>query len=293
MEIIDAQIHAPRPVLPLDASHSLDVEMLLTCELAREAMDSVGVDVAVVNSGQDVLDYCVARYPNRFVGCVSMNSSVPDLEQTIATYRQRPGMLAIRVRVVDWATKTVTDEFASGNLERVFGPAEEHGVPVFCAAMGVARVLGPVASAHPDLTLIVDHFGVSSPPPMRLVDPDPWASLPDVLSLAAFPNVAVKFSGATALSREPYPHRDLWEHLHRVVEAFGPERLMWGSDFTRLRMGSGTTDRGPREEWGGLYSEVVHFLRDTDELSEEDKTMIFSGTLRRLLRWPGATVEDV
>ena len=88
------------------------------------------------------------------------------------------------------------------------------------------------------------------------------------------------------LSREPYPHRDLWPRLHPVIEAFGPERLMWGSDYTRLRMGVGTTDRGPREEWGGLYSDAVNYLRDTSELSEADKATIFAGTIRRVLEWP-------
>jgi predicted TIM-barrel fold metal-dependent hydrolase len=122
---------------------------------------------------------------------------------------------------------------------------------------------------------------------MRRV-PDPWSTLPGVLSLAKYPNVAIKFSGAVALSKEPYPHRDLWPHLHQIVEAFGPERLMWGSDYTRLRMAPGTTERGPRAGWGGLYSDSVNYLRDTDELSSSDKEQIFAGTIRRLLRWPAA-----
>jgi hypothetical protein len=51
MEIIDAQVHDPRPVRPLDPRYGEDVDLLLGCELAREAMDSVGVDIALSRIG--------------------------------------------------------------------------------------------------------------------------------------------------------------------------------------------------------------------------------------------------
>jgi predicted TIM-barrel fold metal-dependent hydrolase len=288
MEIIDAQIHAPHPVRPLDPELSHEVHLLLGAELAREAMDSVGVDVALMNTRQDILDFAVARYPDRFAGCGGAGAQTPDLDQFVATYRDRPGMLALRTSVVNWATATPNDDFQAGKLEPVFAACEQHHVPLFAAAMAVAKDLIPVAQKHPELVLIVDHLGIASPPPMRR-DPDPWDTLPGVLALAEYPNVAIKFSGAVAVSREPYPHPDIWPHLHKIVNAFGPERLMWGSDFTRLRMAPGTTERGPKKDWGGLYSDSVNYLRDTNELSESDKEQIFSGTIRRLLRWPKAS----
>jgi hypothetical protein len=61
---------------------------------------------------------------------------------------------------------------------------------------------------------------------------------------------------------------------------------MWGSDFTRLRCARGTNRRAPRAERVGLYSDCVAFLRDTTEISESDKALIFAGTARRLLDWP-------
>jgi predicted TIM-barrel fold metal-dependent hydrolase len=118
---------------------------------------------------------------------------------------------------------------------------------------------------------------------------DPWDRLPGLLGLAKYPNVHVKFSGAPVLSREPFPHKDVWPYLHQVVNAFTPARLLWGSDFTRLRwipqyLGGGTA---PRDQWR-LYSDSVSYLRDTTELSQSDKEQIFGGTIRRVLRWPKA-----
>jgi predicted TIM-barrel fold metal-dependent hydrolase len=284
VEIIDAQIHDPGPVRPINTNHGEDVRLLLGCELAREAMDSVGVDVAVVNSGQEVCDYMVARYPDRFAACGLWDNSVEDVDGWVAHYRERPGMLGVRVLVVDWQTATPTADFLAGRLEPVFAAAERHELPVFAMAMGVADVLAPVARAHPELNLIVDHLGVSSPPAMNR-NPDPFSELPHVTALAEFPNVSVKITGATALSHSPYPHLDLWPHLHKLLDAFGAERLMWGSDFTRLRCAPGTNKRGPRESWAGLYSDCVNFLRDTPEVSQSDKELMFAGTIRKILRW--------
>ena len=71
---------------------------------------------------------------------------------------------------------------------------------------------------------------------------------------------------------DPYPFAEVWPFLHRYVEAFGAERLMWGSDYTRCR-GMHT------------YSEAVNFLRYTDELGESDKEQILGKTLRSILHW--------
>jgi predicted TIM-barrel fold metal-dependent hydrolase len=167
----------------------------------------------------------------------------------------------------------------------MFAAAEKQGVPVF-GGFRQAAAVAPIAEAHPKLTIIVDHFGISQPPVYKQ-KPDPWDELPITLALAKYSNVHVKFSGAPALSREPYPHADIWPHLHQVIEAFGPDRLMWASDFTRMRMSEGNTaENGPKSAWGGLYSDAVGFLRDTAEVSQDVKEQIFSGTIRRVLGWP-------
>jgi hypothetical protein len=61
LDIIDAQIHDPQPVRPFDAQYGEDAQLLMSCELAREAMDAVGVDIALINSRQEVCDYFVTR----------------------------------------------------------------------------------------------------------------------------------------------------------------------------------------------------------------------------------------
>lgn len=161
--------------------------------------------------------------------------------------------------------------FRAGGYEALFAAAERHQVPVMFFLSGHADEAAPVARAHPDLTLVIDHRGLRQPPYMP-ADPDPFERLPLTLGLAKYPNVSVKLSGAPSLSRERYPFPDLWPALHRVIEAFGPDRLLWGSDVTRVR---------------GLHtwSEALDFIRYTGELSDGDKEKILGGSLRRILHW--------
>ena len=63
--------------------------------------------------------------------------------------------------------------------------------------------------------------------------PQPWAKLPKVLDLAKRKNAVIKVSGACTLSREPYPFPDIWNPLARVFDAWGFDRCLWGTDWTR------------------------------------------------------------
>jgi hypothetical protein len=96
MEIVDAQIHEPQPPRPVDEGLGKEVALLVNVEIAREAMDSVGVDAALVFARQEYMDACVERYPDRFAGALTFDYLAPDLEEQIAHYRERPGMLAGR-----------------------------------------------------------------------------------------------------------------------------------------------------------------------------------------------------
>src|SRR5260370_17458261 len=94
MEIVDAQIHEPQPPRAVDPALGDEVGLLVNVEIAREAMDCVGVDVALVFARQAYMDACVARYPDRFGGALTFDYMAPDLEDQVANYPQRPRILA-------------------------------------------------------------------------------------------------------------------------------------------------------------------------------------------------------
>lgn len=293
MEIIDAQIHPPEHYGHLDIK-SIDPEAAytLSLEINREAMDAVGIDVAIMSLGLDWVERAIKAYPDRLVGCVAAhNPGTATPDEYVARLRGTPGIVGFGVPFSFWKTMQLVETQTSGKNDPFFAAAEKRGLPIFLGAQGNARHIVPIAEKHPHLQIVLNHLGLPSRPPMALVTTNVWETLPDLLALARYPNVALKFTGVTSLSKERWPYRDLWPNLLKIVKAYGPERLMWGSDYTRLRMAKGAIDHeGPRHEWAGTLSENLHFLLDTNELSTSDKEKMFALTARRLLPWPNSAV---
>jgi predicted TIM-barrel fold metal-dependent hydrolase len=116
---------------------------------------------------------------------------------------------------------------------------------------------------HPDTRFIIDHLGIMQPrvPP---APSQPWADLPKVLELAKRPNAVIKVSGACTLSREPYPFPDIWHPLARVFDAWGFDRCLWGTDWTRAFAVVN-------------YEQAVEPFLKTDRLSDAERAMLMGG----------------
>ena len=82
----------------------------------------------------------------------------------------------------------------------------------------------------------------------------------------------VKISGACTLSHEPFPYKDIWDPLWRIFDAFGLDRCMWGTDWTRA-VGMLTYEQG------------VEAFRVTDRLSDSDRALLMGETLQRVYNW--------
>lgn len=277
-EIIDAQIHEPRIPAEMPITFDAAQRTLIAVEIAREAMDSVGVDVALAVASPTFIEACFDRYPGRFAGVHTLDPSAEGLADRVATLRSRPGHIAARALVADFRDASLKPEFKDGAFDPLFAACEFHETPLFVSTHGWAEAMRGVAERYPGLTIIIDHFGLSQSPVSPPRD-EPWDRLPGLLGLARYPHVHVKVCGAPLLSAQPYPFDDVWPNLMRVIDAFGPERLMWASDYTRLRM-------SPKSHHGVTYSECRDFLLWSDRLSSADKAAIFGGTARRVLRWP-------
>jgi predicted TIM-barrel fold metal-dependent hydrolase len=132
-------------------------------------------------------------------------------------------------------------------------------------------LVAALAARNENTRLVVDHLGLFQPrvPP---APPEPFAELPLLLELAAFENVAVKVTGACTLSRAPFPYDDLWDPLGRVFDAFGFDRCMWGTDWTRAINVV-------------TYQQGVEPFRVTNRLSDTEREALMGGTLQRIYTW--------
>lgn len=274
MEIVDAQIHPVEPAAEWGPDWGPEQAISASAELALASMDAVGVSAAIVSSRlESVLGY-VDRCPARFTGLPFVGWPAPEpavpVEEHVAKLASTEGIIGIRVVI---GRADLFAVYESGGFDRCFAAADEHGLPVFLLAHGFLPRIHDLLRAYPDTTFVLDHVGLKTPPVNAEPGPDVLADLPDVIELARFPNVAVKFTGVPSLSVAPYPFSDVWGPMHRLIDAFGVDRLMWGSDFTRCK---------PLH----TYREAVDFLLFTSEVSEAEKEMLFSGSIRRWLGWP-------
>jgi L-fuconolactonase len=289
MRIVDAQIHEPGPRLDW-SRESRDVRSRLLTELVVGWMDAVGVDAAILHGIDDEwARQATLECPER-LACVPQvfDPSTFDLDRALDRTRAGGNVVALRVVVVYPETGEGIERLRAGRYDEIFRRCEQQGMPVFLYVSGDIPLARQVVDRFPDLQIIIDHLGIRQPPSLPR-DVPPFKALPDLLALAQHPNVNVKVSGAPSLSEEGFPFADLWPKLHAVIDAFGPRRLLWGSDATRLagRIGFDIRSAGEGEYPGKhTYAESVHFLRDTFELSVATKEWLLGGTARRLLRWP-------
>ena len=164
---------------------------------------------------------------------------------------------------------------ADPGINRVLAAAAQQSLPVNMLVWGRLDQAQQLAARNPDTVIVIDHLGLQQPfhPPGPA---EPWAELPKVLALAEHPNVNIKISGACTLSHEPFPYNDIWGPVLKIIDTFGVDRCMWGTDWTRA------TELL-------TYEQGVAPFRATNRLSDTDKAKLMGGTLEEVYRWAPAT----
>ncbi|MBT5774370.1 MAG: amidohydrolase family protein [Dehalococcoidia bacterium] len=275
MVTIDAQVHAYErdyPGRPWTAALAGPSEA--TGDQMVAAMDDVGVDGSLLVSPFTMYEYdasyaleVFAKHPTRFRLIKPVDPSDPAVADTIADWAGTEGAVAIRVMLNRYASEDPMD----GGLNHVLATAAEHSLPVNLLSWGRLEQTRELAVRNPNTALVIDHLGLQQPfePP---APPDAFGELPEVLALAELPNVNIKISGACTLSHESFPYNDIWEPVTKIIEAFGLERCMWGTDWTRAVALL-------------TFREAVEAFRVTDRLSDGDRAALMGGTLQTVYGW--------
>lgn len=278
MPTIDAQVHAyERNHAGRPWASVLHGPPEVTGEQMVAAMDAAGVDGAILVSPFSMYGYDAgyalevhAGHPNRFALVKPVDPSDPAVAETVAAWAATPGAAGVRIML----NRVASADPADPGINRVLAAAARHALPVNLLAWGRLEQARELAARNPDTQLVIDHLGLPqpfAPPPPA----EPFAALPEVLALAAHPNVAIKITGACTLSHEPFPYPDLWEPLGRIFDSFGLERCLWGTDWTRAVALL-------------TYEQGVEAFRVAGRLSDSDRATLMGGTLTRIYRWAPA-----
>jgi predicted TIM-barrel fold metal-dependent hydrolase len=271
MRIVDAQIHLWGTGLPSNLSHRQVTAF--TAEEAIGLMDEAGVDAAVIHppgwdpGSTDMAFAAVRNYPGRFAIMGSLPLDRPDSRARIATWRGQPGMLGLRYTFLNDPDRQWLHD---GTLDWLWAAAEDAGVPIAALATDSLTELGRIAERHPGLRLTIDHLGGRGGL-TTLKDAASMVHMPELLALAKHPNVAVKASGAPGYSSAAYPFRSMHVYLRRIYDSFGPERMFWGTDITKMPC-----------SWQQC---VTMFTEELSWLSEHDKRLIMGEALCTWWGW--------
>jgi predicted TIM-barrel fold metal-dependent hydrolase len=275
MTIVDSQVHAyeantpkrPWATVPNWPDHVTGDEMVA-------AMDKVGVDGAIFISSFSMYRYDASyavevakAHPTRMAIVKPVDPDNPGVADVIAEWKKTPGAVGVRIMV----PKENKREASDPGLDRILRAAAHHDLPVNILTWGNLEVGTALIDSHPNTRFILDHVGILQPrtPP---APPEPWADLPKVLALAKRPNVVIKVSGACTLSKEPYPFNDIWDPLARIFDAWGFERCLWGTDWTRAFAVVN-------------YENAVTPFLETKRLSGSERAMLMGGACIKAYRW--------
>ena len=275
MMLIDSQVHAyerNHPGRPWAGFLTGPDEVTGGAMVA--AMEAVGVAGAVLVSPFSLYGYDASyalevyqQHPGRFGLVKPVNPTDPAVAETIADWAATPGTIGIRLML----QRDAATDPADPGLNRVLAAAAQHHLPVNIMGTGRLEQVVQMVARHPQTQVVIDHLGLPQPfePP---APPEPFADLPKLLALAQYANVAVKISGACTLSHAPFPFPDIWDPLARIFDAFGLQRCLWGTDWTRaVKVVS--------------YRDGVEAFRVTDRLSDSDKAMLMGEALTRVYQW--------
>lgn len=207
----------------------------------------------------------IQRWPDKFAGVCRVDPRSEDAAQHLEDWT-RAGYHGVRLSPSlgpdgDW----INDR---AQMDLIWSSAVEHKVPmcVLCPIGRIPDVDRVVERYRDSLDVCIDHMADSP-----IDRPD---ELKKLLALARYPRVFVKLSHLWSLSREAYPYHDTHEQVRRLYDAFGPERLMWGTDWPAV------------EDYCG-YAKALALYRDEIKFfTDDDRKWILGGTARKL--WPFA-----
>jgi predicted TIM-barrel fold metal-dependent hydrolase len=272
---VDSQVHiwkantSDRPWVP---GITPQLPEPFTIERLLPIMDEAGVDRAIIVPPSwegDRVDYALEaakQYPNRFGVMGRIPLKAPLAPADLAQWKSQPGMLGIRLTFLGNTAAGLTD----GTTDWLWPAAEKANIPVMFLTAGTLPLFAPIAEKHPQLTLIIDHMGLSS---QVIKEQKVPSAIDQAAALAKYPNVSVKLSAAPAYSAEPYPFRDMNGYIQRLFDAYGPRRCYWGTDVT-----NGFAQASYRQR-------LAHFTEELKFLSEEDKDWIMGRAIMARLGW--------
>ncbi len=237
-------------------------EMLLDLMKEHGVAKTVLIQVSYYRNDNRYLASVLKQYPQSFHGVCRVDPLDPAAPDQLSRLTEEDGFHGMRLSPMADATG---DWIRGPLMAPLWKRCEELRVPM-TLLMPITRVpdAAKLVERFPALTVVVDHMA-DCPAPEQL---EP------LLALARYPRVYVKVSHTWLLSHQAYPWRDAQQLVKRLHEKFGPQRLMWATDWPMAK------DRATYGQRLAVVQDEMKFL------NANDKKWMLSQTVEQV--WPFA-----
>ena len=239
-------------------------ETLLGLMKANGVARTVIIQVIHYRYDNRYLASVLKQYPGTFQGVCRVDPLDPAAPDHLASLTAE-GFHGVRISPSGSASG---DWFRGPLMPPLWKRCQELKVPMTVLAP-ITRMpeVVPLLDPLSDLTVVIDH--------MADCPIDQPAELEKLIALKRYPKLFVKISHTWSISRQPYPWLDAQEYVKRLYDAFGPQRLMWATDW-------------PICENVTTYDRTLKVVRDEMKfLNAEDKSWMLSKTIERVWPFPG------
>jgi L-fuconolactonase len=200
-----------------------------------------------------------------------LDPAADDVTDTIAAYRALPGgdrLVGVRSQV----QSETTDHLDRADVRRGLAAIGAAGLAFdLVVRADQLESAARVARALPEVRFVLDHLGK---PQIRAGEIDGWGAA--LRAFAAAPNTYAKLSGlVTEADPTSWTVGDLQPYVYEAMAAFGPDRLMFGSDWPVCLLAA---------SYGEVHAALIESL---GPLPERDARAIFGGTAASAYRLRG------
>ena len=273
-EVIDSQVHIwANSTLerPWPDRHKPHRPEPITAESLMSEMNLAGVDKAILvppsweGERNDICIEAARKYPDKYAVMGRLDPQSPFSRTMIENWNSNNGLLGLRFTFHRPSLQPLLTE---GTVNWLWPLAQEFNIPIMMTCpFEIMHIIDGVAERYPNLNLIIDHLGLLP----GTKDNEAFENFQSILNLSRRPNIAVKASCLPTYTKEVWPFRTLDPYIKQIFDNFGPKRMFWGSDLSRLT---------------SSYSECVnHFTNELKWLNGEDLSWVMGKGLKAWLKW--------
>ena len=279
--IIDSHLHfydAPRP-----GSAFTHVRDHLSFDEVRNTAGAIGVDrfvqVTPAAVGYDnTYSFAIAeQQPGSVMGVIARLDPVdPRIKDQLRDAMRHPQMLALRLTLIEKHSEAWLEE---RRLDDLFAFCQELGVPLELFAPFRVKEMHDTVRRFPGIRWLIDHMG------LRYYEGkdnrEAFRQWDDLLDLAGESNAWIKCSyfPEAAKDLESYPFPIAKDHLRRLYDRAGADRLVWGSNFPNVRRAC-------------TYQQALDFIRiECDFLSESERAGLLGDNFQCYVARDGGVIH--